>query len=167
MALLKTFEDGELLTASDINTYLNPEVPTNATVYDTGWVDLSLEANWSNYGSSFAPAQVRRIGKVVHFRAMLRTAITRNTDTVLITTIPPDFRPAFHVMLNGVASVSTQNTGGASAGTAHTHSLATTNASYRIQVTSSNGFVSGFFGSTSGVLSSNGWITIEGNWVID
>jgi hypothetical protein len=82
MAKAKTFVDGELLTASDINTYLNPEIPTGATVYDTGWVNLTATGVTTNH------CAVRRIGKTVHFRAEF-WSVTAGTMLTLAT----EFRP--------------------------------------------------------------------------
>jgi hypothetical protein len=82
MAKLKTFTDGELLTASDINTYLNPDVPTGATVYDTGWVNLTAA------GATTDHCAVRRIGRTVHFRSEF-WSVTPGTMLTLAT----EFRP--------------------------------------------------------------------------
>lgn len=80
MAKLKTFADGEVLTASDVNTYLNPEVPAGATVYDTGWLPVSAASGFTS-----SSAAVRRVGMVLYARGTLTGTLTATTTTLVAT----------------------------------------------------------------------------------
>lgn len=63
------------------------------TVYeDTGWVDLTLSANWEVWGGE-TPA-VRRIGSTVHLRGSIRRVNTSATNGAQALLVPVGFRPA-------------------------------------------------------------------------
>lgn len=83
---LKVFASGEVLTAEDVNKYLNPPVPDAATVYDTGWINLPLINGWA-IASGQTP-QARRVGLDVE----LRGRVSGGSGSV--TTLPEDFRPS-------------------------------------------------------------------------
>lgn len=64
MARSKTFADGELLHATDVNSHLVNHVPNPGDVFDTGWTDVPLAAGFTANNA----VQVRRIGLVIYWR---------------------------------------------------------------------------------------------------
>lgn len=87
MKKLKEFASGEVLTAEDVNEYLNPSVPDDADVYDTGWVNLSLLNGWQASGS-LVP-QYRRIG----LQVFLRGRATGGDPGSTVAELPSSARP--------------------------------------------------------------------------
>lgn len=92
-----------------------------ATGDDTGWVDVPMTGNWQDFSGN--DVQVRRIGKLVRVRGRserLTSTLTNATSTMA--TLPVGFRPARVLVQSGMTN-GDYVTGGASAGTAHTHAM--------------------------------------------
>lgn len=101
MAKLKTFANGELLTANDINNYLNPDVPNGADVYDTGWINLTL-TDTTNFGLYAAgqSMKVRRRGLDVTVKGAiaLRTAgYIDSASSRVFSQLPDGLAPADNI----------------------------------------------------------------------
>lgn len=62
-------------------------------ISDTGWVNCTLGHGISQYGSTRAAAQVRKIGNVVHLRGCVKNSTAWSEHTEIIT-IPSGYRPA-------------------------------------------------------------------------
>lgn len=95
--------------------------------YDTGWTNDGIVwgANWDDFNPAISNnhLEYRRIGPVVHWRGLIeRTggALSSATETML--TLPTAVRPSRNVLLAAMTN-GTWVTGGASAGTAHTHNV--------------------------------------------
>lgn len=56
---------------------------------DTGWQALTLQNGWVNYGGTFETAGVRRHGKVVSLRGLVKSGVVG-----LVATLPSGFAPA-------------------------------------------------------------------------
>lgn len=56
---------------------------------DTGWIDMELQNEWTNYGQYFNKAQLRKIGKQVYLRGLIKNGTLRN----LLCQLPNTFRP--------------------------------------------------------------------------
>lgn len=99
MAKLKTFADGDGLPAADINTYLNPDVPSGATVYDTGWVTTGVIAQ-SAVTSAPGTVAYRRVGMTVYvyidnFVATITSVgVNGNCTNTALFQMPTGFRPS-------------------------------------------------------------------------
>lgn len=108
MAKGKTFANGQPLTAADINTFLNPDVPAAGAAYDTGWVPCVINgANWTNVGSE--PVMVRRIGLTVYMRGAIHNNTFAPNTTMTVGSVPSGFAPSqrapFNVSLNTSANL--------------------------------------------------------------
>ena len=69
---------------------------------DTGWTNItSFSSKFQNYYSNTEPLQFRRIGKIVHFRGLVKNKveITNGGNDEVIFTIPSDFRPSAPIRL--------------------------------------------------------------------
>lgn len=120
---------GDVILASDIEN-----------VTPGAWIEIgaggapAFGAGWSNYGGGYAVAAFRKSGNQVFVRGLVAGGATGSTIFVF----PAGYRPLATTMLDVIAAavpVSTTtggasttdaavgNTGGASAGTAHTHGL--------------------------------------------
>lgn len=84
---------------------------------DTGWQAPTLTNSWVNFGSGYATAAYRKINGMVQLRGL----VTDGTTAASMFTLPAGFRPAAQLICVGTASKAFQTSGGASAGTAHTH----------------------------------------------
>jgi hypothetical protein len=60
---------------------------------DTGWIAMTLENSWVNYGAPFAGAAYRRINGVVYLRGLVM-----NGTTGMITHLPAGYRPAIQLI---------------------------------------------------------------------
>lgn len=92
-----------------------------ATGDDTGWVAVPMSTNWQDFSGS--DVEVRRIGKLVRVRGRaerLTSNITNVASTMM--TLPVGFRPSRTLVQTGMTN-GEYVTGGASAGTAHTHAM--------------------------------------------
>lgn len=109
---------------------------------DSGWIPVTFQNSWIDYGADYATAAYRRVGSKVMFRGLVKSGTVGTT----MFTLPYGFRIA-----NGWAIFSgvnnTKNTGAASTGTAHTHPI--TDAAWRINV-NSNGTVGHGAGGANG-----------------
>lgn len=64
-------------------------------VKDTGWVNATLQNGWTDYSTEYATAGFRRIGNIVHVRAMVKNGtIVNNAGTTPIFTLPNGFKPS-------------------------------------------------------------------------
>lgn len=121
---------------NQINT-LNGQVTSLQTATaDTGWIALPLSGTWVHYGAPFSVPGYRKIGQVVHLRGLLKSGTPGST----IGTLPAGYRPPYQILVPSVDAVlfgntvagqtgipTTNLTGAASAGTAHTHPMNATN----------------------------------------
>lgn len=98
----------------------------------TGWQPLTLQNGWVNYGGSYQVAQYRRSGDIVELRGLVKDGTFQAT----IATLPSNCRPPYWQLFAGITpGVANWATGGASAGTAHTHTQGSpTNVAGRINV---------------------------------
>lgn len=96
--LPKTWNVGDVLTSTDMNTYVRDN--SNYLYGDTARVPVPLAANWVNFGSNFAPLSVIRTGSQVHLFGMIKnnTGATAGNGVVVGTVpsayIPPDYQPS-------------------------------------------------------------------------
>lgn len=96
--------------------------------YDTGWTNDGIvwNANWDDFNPAISNnhLEYRRIGATVHWRGLIERiaggGLTSATETML--TLPASLRPSRNVLLDAMTN-GTWVTGGASAGTAHTHNV--------------------------------------------
>lgn len=79
--------------------------PSGATVYDTGWVELTLQNGW--VVSAGRTPRVRRIGNVVHMQGRVQGGTAGST----IATLPTQFRPSQAETID-VRDGTTANSGG-------------------------------------------------------
>jgi hypothetical protein len=117
--------------------------PSTATVHDTGWVTITVtDPSWGPYGGTDAVPAIRRIGRVVYLRGLLRALATIPGSTYVLGTVPTQFWPDAREIMHGTIGPSTRDitstststsgassaasTGPASTGTAHTHTMAHT-----------------------------------------
>lgn len=135
-------------------TYV-PSPPFQGVNYDTGWVDVTFQNGWSNYGGVYQTVQYRRVGSKV----ILRGLAMGGTIAAAIFTLPAGFRPLKRNIVAGVVNTSTFTSGAASTGTAHTHSIANRDVAYRINI-DDNGTVA--LATPSGVTHANGYVSLSG-----
>lgn len=108
MAKLKTFANGEVLTAEDVNTYLNPDVPGGALVYDTDWYTLPLTSGlWKAYDAAYPPPRVRRIGRNVILGGVMGNlpasiSVAAGTPYQIGSAIPAEYRPDKAAIFAGI-----------------------------------------------------------------
>lgn len=79
----------------NIGEWIKSLSPSGASQYDTDWVAITLAANYEAQGTP-APA-VRRIGKTVHMRGLVRNIQTPSVfpaGAIVVGTIPAGFTPA-------------------------------------------------------------------------
>lgn len=72
--------------------------PSGATLYDTGWVNLTLNGGFSG----LTQPQYRRIGQMVYLRGAISGTLTGSTSGTLVATIP--FAPSSYIRAVGAAS---------------------------------------------------------------
>lgn len=89
MALSKTFANGSVLTAADVNTHLVNHVPSPGSVYDTGWVSL---ASFVAAGFTSTRFHARRVGLAYSLRGLMEGSIENGTINIS-SAIPAEWRP--------------------------------------------------------------------------
>lgn len=67
--------------------------------FDTGWVDVALASGWRSTADTLRnKAQVRKIGKQVYMKGLIRPNTAITIEQPQIGTIPEEFRPAYPVV---------------------------------------------------------------------
>jgi hypothetical protein len=135
---------------------------------DTGWVPLTFNSpTWANYGGSYEPAAVRRIGKLVKLRGMCRNSVAlTGATTYAIGTIPSEFGPPFNHVGVGVTGAWNRVSAGASTGTAHTHNVSMQSLGTRVDIT--QGGTINLSLATSDIFNASSWISLSDiQWLKD
>lgn len=135
-----------------------------------GWQPLPFSSGWSNYGTTYTGGEYLVDGSIVRLRGLVKTATALSAAST-IAIIPAPFRPLIrelycvginHSITSGASSAA--NTGGASAGTAHTHTMAhthiLTNYAGRVDVTALGEVIVTLSAVTP--LAAGGWVSLEG-----
>lgn len=105
----------------------SPGSGTFAGGTDTGWIAPTFTNSWANYATGGADdVAYRRVGPKLVLRGMMKNG----TLAASAFTLPAGFRPTAKKFVHGTGS--SQTTGAASAGTAHTHAVA--NVAVRIDI---------------------------------
>lgn len=115
-----SFTGGEDQVAAPVPT--TPLPPPRGDLEDTGWINLTRQNGWQ----IAVQPQYRRIGKTVYLRGRVQSGTTGS----VIGNLPADCRPTSTMTF---VTMQAAVTGGASAGTSHTHNLG--NSSARVDVT--------------------------------
>lgn len=76
-----TFAAGQKITAVDLNELIVP---------DSGWIAVTFENSWEDYGSGFAPCAFRKIGDEVYLKGLMKLG----TVGASAFTLPVGYRPA-------------------------------------------------------------------------
>ena len=85
----------------------------SASAGDTGWVTLSLENSWVDYGTVYGTPAVRRIGNQVWMRGLVKSG-----SAATCTTLDAQFRPAnYYIATSQSAGVNGQRVNVSSDGT--------------------------------------------------
>jgi hypothetical protein len=134
---------------------------------DSGWLSLTLADPWANYGGSYEPAAVRRKGDRLRLRGMVRNSSALTGSTAYnIGTLPDGFpRPPYNLPKACATGNWTRVTGGASTGTAHTHTLSMVDTSVRVDLTT-GGAVNLTLANTD-TFPASGWIALDAEWWLD
>jgi hypothetical protein len=141
-----------ITTAQLVMSY--PMVDPGAPIYgpsavDTGWITPTFTNGWTNYSGAFNQAGYRRIGNQVFLRGLV-VGTTGAANPMF--TLPVGFRPTSQNLLTAGNQVTTSSA--ASAGTAHTHTVAAV--STRLNVTAA-GLVS-----VEATTASNAYTSLDG-----
>lgn len=66
---------------------------------DSGWVDCTLNSRFSIYSNDYPTLQVRKVGKAVYLRGILRnnTTLKGGDMSIDVATIPEGYRPSYRV----------------------------------------------------------------------
>lgn len=89
MAKAKTFASGAVLTAADVNAYLNPDVPAGVTTQSLDWTALTLASGFTG------TAAYARIGRQVFLRFSCTTSIAANGAALPLLTVPTAAKPPY------------------------------------------------------------------------
>lgn len=76
-----TFAAGQKVTAADLNELI---------ILDSGWISVTFENSWVDYGSGFEPCAYRKIGDEVFLKGLMKSG----TVGASAFTLPPGYRPA-------------------------------------------------------------------------
>lgn len=115
---------------------------------DSGWVNCSYATNWTVYGST-DKLQVRKIGKIVHMRGIIKnTAQIAASDTAVAAYLPSGFAPSAQVPAVMQGSGSNR---------------------FRLSVYSNGQICVGRYSNNTSINSipANSWINISLTWFID
>jgi hypothetical protein len=109
----------------------------------TSWTPVTAFLNgWSNYGGVYQVAQYRKVGDVVHLRGLIKNAPGVASPGTPAFVLPTGYRPPANLIHHGTVSQgTTRQTGAASAGTAHTHSVNTQSYASRLTVEASGNVI--------------------------
>lgn len=66
------------------------ELETRGIAYDSGWIDVTFNTGWGNYGGAYGDVQYRKIGDWVHLRGLCERSSGTETD---VFTLPTGYRP--------------------------------------------------------------------------
>lgn len=122
----------------------------------SGWTNLSLNANWSAYGSGYGVPAYKVEGSFVRLRGLCRHATgfsSANNIANVGATLAPKLREIF-----AVATSQAITTGAASAGTAHTHNF--TGYTGRLDVVADGNLA--IQASSSTDFTAGGWVSLDG-----
>lgn len=66
---------------------------------DSGWIDCTLNSRFSKYSNDYPTLQVRKVGKAVYLRGILRnnTTLPGGDMNIDVATIPEEYRPSYRV----------------------------------------------------------------------
>lgn len=82
------------LASEDLPTLEERLVALEDAVADTGWVALTFDSGWVNFGGGYNNLGYRRIGPVVYLRGMVKRDGIAAPAGDVITTLPAGSRPS-------------------------------------------------------------------------
>ena len=136
-----------------------------------GWVDGGLQSPWTDYGTPYRGFQYRLVGSRIELRGLVKTTSALSALSLMakFSSYKPAapmifFAPSSSTGVSGGSSAA--NTGAASAGTAHTHTITHTHTlammAYpgRINV-ETDGSVN-FSCNATNPIASGGWVSLDG-----
>lgn len=78
--------------------YFNKDIHA-PNLADSGWIDCTLNSRFSRYSNDYPTLQVRKVGKAVYLRGILRnnTTLAGGDMSIDVATIPEGYRPSYRV----------------------------------------------------------------------
>lgn len=148
-----------VLTFDQVDTVATPIPTTPQGGSDADlegvWIAPSLTNSWVNYGAPYALAGYMRKNGIVYLQGLVKLGAVTG---VPIFTLPPGFRPAGALIVDGILNNRIVTTGAASAGTAHTHPVNIGDVPVRINIGTD-----GTIGiSAAGSSLANGYLSLSG-----